>query len=93
MEAAEKIPKKLYVYLDTTRGAGHGRGRQDVCDRRAGAGLRHQRLRALRRDSPALFPGIKSGKRGAAQAAPLFPSGLQKIEAIQTKTLDKRDGW
>ena len=67
-------------------------GRQDVCDRRAGAGLRHQRLRALRRDSPALFPGIKSGKRGAAQAAPLFPSGLQKIEAIQTKTLDKRDG-
>ena len=24
--------------------------------------------------------------------APLFPSGLQKIEAIQTKTLDKRDG-
>ena len=74
------------------RGAGHGRGRQDVCDRRAGAGLRHQRLRALRRDSPALFPGIKSGKRGAAQAAPLFPSGLQKIEAIQTKTLDKRDG-
>ncbi|UQT48340.1 SpoVA/SpoVAEb family sporulation membrane protein [Flavonifractor plautii] len=59
------------------RGAGHGRGRQDVCDRRAGAGLRHQRLRALRRDSPALFPGIKSGKR-AAQAAPLFPSGLQK---------------
>ena len=92
MEAAEKIPKKLYVYLDTTRGAGHGRGRQDVCDRRAGAGLRHQRLRALRRDSPALFPGIKSGKRGAAQAAPLFPSGLQKIEAIQTKTLDKRDG-
>ena len=45
------------------RGAGHGRGRQDVCDRRAGAGLRHQRLRALRRDSPALFPGIKSGKR------------------------------
>ena len=47
MEAAEKIPKKLYVYLDTTRGPGDGHGGQAVHRGRPGAGLRHQRQRGV----------------------------------------------
>lgn len=43
-----------------------------------GAGLRHQRLRALRRDSPALFPGIKSGKEGGRPGGPPLPVRLAK---------------
>ena len=47
MEAAEKIPKKLYVYLDTTRGSGGGHGGQAVHRSRPSAGLRHQRQRGI----------------------------------------------
>lgn len=50
MEAAEKIPKKLYVYLDTTRGRGHRHGGEDVYRGRAGDRVRHRRQRSVRVD-------------------------------------------
>ena len=49
MEAAEKIPKKLYVYLDTTRGLHHRHGVKDVRRRGAGHRVRHARKRRVRR--------------------------------------------
>ena len=49
MEAAEKIPKKLYVYLDTTRGLHHRYGVKDVRRRGAGHRVRHARKRRVRR--------------------------------------------
>ena len=50
MEAAEKIPKKLYVYLDTTRGLRHRYGGEDVHRGRAGHYLRATGIGDLRRD-------------------------------------------
>ena len=50
MEAAEKIPKKLYVYLDTTRGLRHRYGGEDVHRGRAGHHLRDTGIGDLRRD-------------------------------------------
>ena len=49
MEAAEKIPKKLYVYLDTTRGLHHRHGVKDVRRRGAGHRVRHAHKRRVRR--------------------------------------------
>ena len=49
MKAAEKIPKKLYVYLDTTRGLHHRHGVKDVRRRGAGHRVRHARKRRVRR--------------------------------------------
>lgn len=79
MEAAEKIPKKLYVYLDTTRGAHHRNGGQAVRGGRAGAGVRHQRQRGLWPDPAPSGTGLRArrltaagdGGRGSA-ARPLF---------------------
>ena len=50
MEAAEKIPKKLYVYLDTTRGIRHRYGGEDVDRSRAGHHLWDAGIGDLRRD-------------------------------------------
>ena len=47
MEAAEKIPKKLYVYLDTTRGHHHRHGGKDVRHRGAGDRVRPGRKRGV----------------------------------------------
>ena len=54
MEAAEKIPKKLYVYLDTTRGIRHRYGGEDVHRGRAGHHLRDTGIGDLRRDPDAV---------------------------------------
>jgi len=57
LEAAEKIPKKLYVYLDTTRGHHHRHGGKDVRHRGAGDRVRHARERRVRRGAD--VAGIK----------------------------------
>ena len=62
MEAAEKIPKKLYVYLDTTRGLCHRYGCPDVPGGGAGDRLRHHRKCPLRRDLDALPHGVGHGE-------------------------------
>ena len=64
MEAAEKIPKKLYVYLDTTRGHHHRHGGEDVRHRGAGDRVRHARERRVRRGADA--DGIGKKRGGAA---------------------------
>ena len=50
MEAAEKIPKKLYVYLDTTRGPDPGDRRPPVHCGRTSAGVWDRRQCDLRAD-------------------------------------------
>lgn len=60
MEAAEKIPKKLYVYLDTTRGLHHRYGVKDVRRRGAGHRVRHARKRRVRRYPDAAVNLLKS---------------------------------
>ena len=64
MEAAEKIPKKLYVYLDTTRGLHHRHGVKDVRRRGAGHRVRHARERRVRR-YPDAAVREKKERRGA----------------------------
>ena len=65
MEAAEKIPKKLYVYLDTTRGHRHRHGGQDVHCGRAGDRVRHRCQRGVW--AGAVSAGVKE-KRTAVPA-------------------------
>ena len=60
MEAAEKIPKKLYVYLDTTRGLHHRHGVKDVRRRGAGHRVRHAHKRRVRRYPDAAVNLLKS---------------------------------
>lgn len=62
MEAAEKIPKKLYVYLDTTRGHHHRHGGKDVRHRGAGDRVRHACERRVRRGADA--DGIEKSAAG-----------------------------
>ena len=69
MEAAEKIPKKLYVYLDTTRGLHHRHGVKDVRRRGAGHRVRHARKRRVRRYPDAAV----KGKRAAGPRFSLAP--------------------
>ena len=70
MEAAEKIPKKLYVYLDTTRGHHHRHGGKDVRHRGAGAHLWRDGQRDLRRD-PDAVEMIGGGKIAYLNRTPL----------------------
>ena len=72
MEAAEKIPKKLYVYLDTTRGLHHRHGVKDVRRRGAGHRVRHARKRRVRRYPDA--DGI-----GKSAAGPRFSKGAWSL--------------
>lgn len=51
MKAAEKIPKKLYVYLDTTRGLHKRNGCKNVHHLRPRYSLRHHRQRDIWADT------------------------------------------
>lgn len=70
MEAAEKIPKKLYVYLDTTRGLRHRYGGEDVHRGRAGHYLLDTGIGDLRRD-PDAVEMIGGGKIAYLNRTPL----------------------
>ena len=86
MEAAEKIPKKLYVYLDTTRGIRHRHGGQDVPDRRAGDRVRHPGLGDLRRGADA--DGI-----GKSAAGPRFSLAPRRTIFYNVAIESNNGGW
>lgn len=92
MEAAEKIPKKLYVYLDTTRGLCHRHGGEDVPGGGAGHRVRHPGQRDLRRDFDAVRTGIKGGE--ARRASPfLWIQGRPGSAAfVKTQACCQHDG-
>ena len=72
MEAAEKIPKKLYVYLDTTRGLNKRNGCKNVHHLGPRYSLRYHRKRDIWADTlhfGRIIMSRKSKKHGA------LPSG------------------
>ena len=80
MEAAEKIPKKLYVYLDTTRGAGAGHRRTAVYGGRTGSGVRNLRQRDLWRGAVDRFTVL--AEEGPVQFGPallLYGERMKKL--------------
>lgn len=70
MEAAEKIPKKLYVYLDTTRKDHHRNVREAVRHCRAGDRDWHRRQRGVRAGAVGAFPAVNCLRR--AEGGPVF---------------------
>ena len=80
MKAAEKIPKKLYVYLDTTRGLHHRHGGEDVRRRGSCHRLRYARERRIRRDPDA---GIERGRGDERSLLPLFSFATLPARSFQ----------
>ena len=74
MEAAEKIPKKLYVYLDTTRGPYYRHGGENVHCGRAGHHFRDTCLGDLRCD-----PDVFTIKEAPGSPGLLFGISYVKI--------------
>lgn len=86
MEAAEKIPKKLYVYLDTTRGLHHRYGVKDVRRRGASHRVRHARKRRVRRYPDA--DGI-----GKSAAGPRFSLAPRRTVFYNSVIESNNGGW
>ena len=86
MEAAEKIPKKLYVYLDTTRGHHHRHGGKDVRHRGAGDRVRHACERRVRRGADA--DGI-----GKSAAGPRFSLAPRRTIFYNVAIESNNGGW
>ena len=92
MEAAEKIPKKLYVYLDTTRGLHHRHGGKDVSHCRAGHRVRHAGGGGVRCGAVAAGYAVVAGvRRGADGVAADVHGAAVRIQADEVSAIRDAD--